>query len=67
MICSSVNRFFTSNLLRMGDWTPNQRATQNRGDVDMTSSKAKLRNLAKTGFFKLMANAGVKRRRSRPP
>jgi YD repeat-containing protein len=31
MICSSVNRFFTSNLLRMGDWTPNHRATQNRG------------------------------------
>ena len=33
MICSSVKRFFTSNLLRMGDWTPNRRATQNRGDV----------------------------------
>src|SRR3546814_519502 len=34
MICSSVNRFFTSNLLQMGDWTPNLGATQNRGDVD---------------------------------
>jgi hypothetical protein len=35
MICSSVNRFFTSNLLRMGDWTPNCGATQKRGDVDV--------------------------------
>ena len=33
MICSSVNRFFTSNILRLGDWTPNRFATQNRGDV----------------------------------
>jgi hypothetical protein len=33
MICSSVKRFFTSNLRRLGDWTPNRRATQNRGDV----------------------------------
>lgn len=33
MICSSVNRFFTSNLLQ-GDWTPNRGATQKRGDVD---------------------------------
>src|SRR5581483_8302938 len=34
MICSSVKRFFTSNLRRLRDWTPNRRATQNRGDVD---------------------------------
>lgn len=33
MICSSENRFFTSNLRRLGDWTPNRCATQNRGDV----------------------------------
>jgi len=33
MICSSVKRFFTSNLRRLRDWTPNRRATQNRGDV----------------------------------
>jgi hypothetical protein len=33
MICSSVKRFFTSNLRQLGDWTPNRRATQNRGDV----------------------------------
>ena len=33
MICSSEKRFFTSNLLRLGDWTPNGRATQSRGDV----------------------------------
>ncbi|MCL1561834.1 hypothetical protein M3O48_21020, partial [Xanthomonas nasturtii] len=26
--------FFTSNLLRVGNWTPNCGATQNRGDVD---------------------------------
>jgi hypothetical protein len=35
MICSSVKRFFTSNLRRLGDWTPNRRATQNRGDVGL--------------------------------
>ncbi|WP_313497430.1 hypothetical protein [Pseudoxanthomonas mexicana] len=34
MICSSENRFFTSNLLIRWDWTPNRPATQNRGDVD---------------------------------
>ncbi|OWB26125.1 hypothetical protein XocBAI20_15655 [Xanthomonas oryzae pv. oryzicola] len=33
MICSSEKRFFTSNLLGIGNWTPNQGATQNRGDV----------------------------------
>jgi hypothetical protein len=33
MICSSVNRFFTSNLLVRWDWTPNRCATQNRGGV----------------------------------
>jgi hypothetical protein len=33
MICSSEKRFFTSNLRLVGDWTPNRRATQNRGDV----------------------------------
>jgi len=33
MICSSENRFFTSNLLAVRDWTPDRRATQNRGDV----------------------------------
>ncbi|AVU00295.1 hypothetical protein EBA01_18295 [Xanthomonas oryzae pv. oryzae] len=36
MICSSEKRFFTSNLLGIGNWTPNQGATQNRGDVDLT-------------------------------
>ncbi|QBN33634.1 hypothetical protein EBA02_21320 [Xanthomonas oryzae pv. oryzae] len=35
MICSSEKRFFTSNLLGIGNWTPNWGATQNRGDVDM--------------------------------
>jgi len=34
MICSSVKRFFTSNLLRMGNWTPNRGVTQNWGDVE---------------------------------
>jgi two-component system NtrC family sensor kinase len=38
MICSSENRFFTSNLRRLGNWTPNRRATQNRGDVEAFSS-----------------------------
>ncbi|QWN28130.1 hypothetical protein DGM85_05910 [Xanthomonas phaseoli pv. phaseoli] len=32
MICSSEKRFFTSNLLGVGNWTPNCGATQNRGD-----------------------------------
>ncbi|RFF37047.1 hypothetical protein DZD52_18945 [Xanthomonas nasturtii] len=35
MTCSSVKRFFTSNLLRVGNWTPNCSATQNRGDVGL--------------------------------
>ncbi|OWB27644.1 hypothetical protein XocBAI20_13735 [Xanthomonas oryzae pv. oryzicola] len=33
MICSSEKRFFTSNLLGVGNWTPNRCATQTRGDV----------------------------------
>ena len=36
MICSSENRFFTSNLRRLRDWTPNQFATQMREDVTPT-------------------------------
>ncbi|AVU03913.1 hypothetical protein EBA05_18095 [Xanthomonas oryzae pv. oryzae] len=38
MICSSEKRFFTSNLLGVGNWTTNQGATQNRGDVGPTTS-----------------------------
>ncbi|QBH00731.1 hypothetical protein EYC56_17390 [Xanthomonas oryzae] len=34
MICSSEKRFFTSNLLGVGNWTPNRCATQTRGDVE---------------------------------
>ncbi|TAP13378.1 hypothetical protein EYR04_22075 [Xanthomonas oryzae pv. oryzae] len=34
MICSSEKRFFTSNLLGIGNWTPNRCATQTRGDVE---------------------------------
>ncbi|MEN5117158.1 hypothetical protein ABE488_07475, partial [Luteimonas sp. TWI662] len=37
MICSSLKRFFTSNLLLVGDWTPKQPATQLRGDVASTT------------------------------
>lgn len=33
MICSSEKRFFTSNLLALGNWTPDRSATQNWGDV----------------------------------
>ncbi|PPV11504.1 hypothetical protein XavaCFBP5823_01585, partial [Xanthomonas axonopodis pv. vasculorum] len=33
MICSSEKRFFTSNLLGIGNWTLNRCATQTRGDV----------------------------------
>ncbi|QEW15510.1 hypothetical protein DYQ48_11470 [Xanthomonas hortorum] len=36
MICSSVKRFFTSNLLGVGNWTPNWGATQNWVDVAAT-------------------------------
>lgn len=40
MICSSEKRFFTSNLLQMGDWTPNLGITQKKGgdvgDVEST-------------------------------
>ncbi|AUJ12006.1 hypothetical protein BVV20_06750 [Xanthomonas oryzae pv. oryzae] len=34
MICSSEKRFFTSNLLGLGNWTPSRCATQTWGDVD---------------------------------
>ncbi|QBG95885.1 hypothetical protein EYC55_10945 [Xanthomonas oryzae] len=40
MICSSEKRFFTSNLLGIGNWTPNRCATQNRGDVDQFAAGA---------------------------
>lgn len=33
MICSSAKRFFASNFHLVGNWTPDFRATQNRGDV----------------------------------
>ncbi|AUJ11234.1 hypothetical protein BVV20_01345 [Xanthomonas oryzae pv. oryzae] len=36
MICSSEKRFFTSNLLGLGNWTPSRCATQTRGDVAPT-------------------------------
>ncbi|MBN5113367.1 DUF4113 domain-containing protein [Stenotrophomonas maltophilia] len=39
MICSSVKRFFTSNLLGLRDWTPNRRATQNRGGRRQINAK----------------------------
>ncbi|RFF39266.1 hypothetical protein DZD52_10565 [Xanthomonas nasturtii] len=42
MTCSSVKRFFTSNLLRVGNWTPNCGATQNRGDVAPTPAESHL-------------------------
>ncbi|MCG9125868.1 hypothetical protein LH460_14610, partial [Laribacter hongkongensis] len=35
MICSSVKRFFMSNLPVMVDWTLKSRATQYRGDVGL--------------------------------
>ncbi|AUJ13568.1 hypothetical protein BVV20_17510 [Xanthomonas oryzae pv. oryzae] len=34
MICSSEKRFFTSNLLGLGNWTPSRCATQTWGDVE---------------------------------
>ncbi|AVU03709.1 hypothetical protein EBA05_16705 [Xanthomonas oryzae pv. oryzae] len=37
MICSSEKRFFTSNLLGLGNWTPSRCATQTWGDVDLKS------------------------------
>ncbi|MCX7514916.1 hypothetical protein, partial [Frateuria sp. STR12] len=48
MICSSEKRFFTSNLLRMGDWTPNRCATQRRGDVgDKKTQRRDIKHAAK--------------------
>lgn len=38
MSCSSENRFFMSNLLRVGDWTPNRSAAQTWGGVDLHQS-----------------------------
>ncbi|WP_139790954.1 hypothetical protein, partial [Xanthomonas phaseoli] len=35
-------RFFTSNLLRLGNWTPNCGATQNRGDVATITRKSEI-------------------------
>ncbi|QBG86899.1 hypothetical protein EYC54_02895 [Xanthomonas oryzae] len=43
MICSSEKRFFTSNLLGIGNWTPNQGATQTRGDVGVRARLAPAR------------------------
>ena len=39
MICYPVKRLFTSNLLRVGNWTPN---CQNRGGVDRHEGPVKL-------------------------
>jgi hypothetical protein len=36
MICSSVKRFFMSNLLHQWDWTPKLRATQTGGTSELT-------------------------------
>ncbi|QBG84213.1 hypothetical protein EYR27_10360 [Xanthomonas oryzae] len=54
MICSSEKRFFTSNLLGIGNWTPNQGATQTRGDVgtSMTGKMlSRVRFLQRSGGF----------------
>ncbi|QBG96093.1 hypothetical protein EYC55_12370 [Xanthomonas oryzae] len=40
MICSSEKRFFTSNLLGIGNWTPNRCATQTRGDVAASGTRS---------------------------
>jgi hypothetical protein len=50
MNCSSVNRFFTSNLLQVGDWTPNRCATQNRGDVDVACAAGASYSFKSVGF-----------------
>ncbi|QBG92628.1 hypothetical protein EYR26_15035 [Xanthomonas oryzae] len=42
MICSSEKRFFTSNLLGVGNWTPNQGATQSPLKNPQTTSIARL-------------------------
>ncbi|WP_208622784.1 hypothetical protein, partial [Xanthomonas codiaei] len=39
-------RFFTSNLRRVGNWTPNCGATQNRGDVALNTRDAGRRALS---------------------
>ncbi|QBG86719.1 hypothetical protein EYC54_01720 [Xanthomonas oryzae] len=40
MICSSEKRFFTSNLLEVGNWTPNRCATQTWGGRRSTMARA---------------------------
>ena len=40
MIGSSENRFFTSNLRRLGNRTTSRRATQNRGDVNDAAQRS---------------------------
>ncbi|MEG3193455.1 hypothetical protein SNE32_14355, partial [Lysobacter sp. D1-1-M9] len=52
MICSSEKRFFTSNLLVVGDWTPDRRATQKRGDV----AAIKLRTSSANHIVHLLMN-----------
>ena len=51
MICSSVNRFFTSNLRLVGDWTPNRPATQNRGDVGAGNCSVTVSGLTEPEFL----------------
>jgi hypothetical protein len=63
MICSSVHRFFTSVLMGLGNWTPNQPATQNRGDVDPHKKARKIhrdvahRQTAQASFILARASA----------
>ena len=40
MICSSLKRFFTSNLLLVRDWTPKQPAAQLRGGASVRTARA---------------------------
>ena len=54
MICFSEKRFFTSNLVRIRDWTPNPGATRNRG----ASLDARQLAEAHGGGFELLAVVG---------
>lgn len=51
MICSSVNRLFTSDLCLVRDWPPNRPATQNRGDVGNNKPAAKEEGPYKAGLL----------------
>ncbi|WP_428960210.1 integrase core domain-containing protein [Xanthomonas oryzae] len=48
MICSSEKRFFTSNLLGVGNWTSHWGATQNRGGASLPQQNGMVERVIRT-------------------